>query len=168
MVRPAVIDADWNRQDFYWHGSRRPIEIGTVLVGSLLILDEFSARVEAVLEQHRPSFCLSRIASVFMTDRPDPDLIERQGGDGDHVYRLEPLGIVARNDVSWWAEILNGGALDANPANDRGLRRMALAYWSGKAGDRPSWEFRTGRARVVALEPRPDTAETRGVSAPRI
>lgn len=140
----------------YYHGTRYPLPLGAILRpgGKAKVGDDESRAVEDILERFRPANETARHLCVFMSDSPDPEHIEKAGGYGDHVYSVEPLGQVWRNDVGWWAQILNDGAidwmLDKDPAALEACRPMAEAYWAGKASARPHWEYRTKRAKIVA------------------
>src|SRR5574343_1089744 len=130
-----------NEQRRYFHGSRKKINIGDVLSANRPRLEPEEKSVEMILERYRPAHCLPRHQSIFMVDTPDSDLIERAGGYSNHIYEIRPQGKVERNDVHWWAMILNEGAIDVFYGNEdekndalNACRPFAESYWKGEIG----------------------------------
>jgi hypothetical protein len=143
----------------YLHGTKQMFPVGHVLTGGhgLLLgkypdLDEQENAVELVLEKFRPPHCLSRAVSFYMAESLND--IECAGGYTDHVYLMQPIGTVHQNDVSWWAELLNNGALDYVLEGDTSVlptcERIAKLYWAGAASNKPLWEYRCTSATVLA------------------
>lgn len=142
----------------YFHGSRRNFEIGHVLAAHRPRLEPEEKAVELILERFRPEDCLPRNKCIFMVAQPDPDLIERAGGYAQYIYQVEPQGRVERNDVHWWAKILNEGAIDVFKGTPEekaealvACQPMAEAYWLGDASERPLWEYRSVRGVITAI-----------------
>ena len=144
----------------FFHGSGQPLATGLVLrqqPGSFVRRRKLSImETELILEAVRPEGCLSRRASVFMTDDPMPQAIKDCGGLVERIYEVAPQGRVERNHLGWWT--LVNQACISGPPTDRGQAMdWARAYWSGE--DCPAeinrlgkgWEFRARRAEVVAL-----------------
>lgn len=158
MRMREIIDLVESEATALFHGSRAVLKVGDRLVAKRPRLDPEERAVEAVLEHFRPDGCLPRHASIFLVDRPDGDLIERVGGYADHIYQVEPQGPVERNDVRWWAVILNEGALDVAHGSKAeraealaACRPLAEAYWRGEASDNPAWEYRAAGGRIVRI-----------------
>lgn len=136
-----------------YHGSRRKFPVGFVLKPNRSRGDPEERAVEKILEYYRPKNKLSRQQSVYFVDTPDPDSIERAGGYSDYIYEVS-ADYVEKNDVSWWAEILNGGAYDFLDGNKEALlwcKEAAEAYWAGKPSVKPHWEYRAPEGKIIGI-----------------
>lgn len=151
-----------NRRNPYYHGSKTPLKIGTIIRPKAdgYVQQQYADGsednwVERAIEKGRPKDKLSRLKSVFMLkldeselQRPDlPDTFDQVGGYGEHIYEVEPLGRVERSDMKNYT-------MAAYPELffDKDLKRyraMAVEeYWSGDDAD-GVFEYRTPAARVV-------------------
>ena len=140
----------------YFHGSREKLAIGTILNPmSEYDNDVEVLLVEKVLENFRPTDCIPRNKSVYMVSDPDPDLIDRAGGYSNFIYQVKPQGKIEKNDVHWWAKILDNiydeNHLSRNFISEY-LKKMAINYWAGNASNRPTWEYRCESAIIVSLQ----------------
>jgi len=78
---------------------------------------------------------------VFMVERPD--LVDAAGGYDDHVYEVEPVGVVERSDLAWYSE------MDAQDT-DEGKAECARKYWAGEPFPSYSlFEWRARSAKVI-------------------
>ena len=88
---------------------------------------------EAVLEAYRPPDGVPRDGAVYMVD--DPQWIRSAGGCTDHVYEVEPIGVVGSHDLAWVSEIGHPEDNVLQTAADipfSGQQRFAAeGYWSG-------------------------------------
>lgn len=137
-------------QTFY-HGSKQKFPIGFVLKPMRQKLEPEEIAVEKILEYFRPANKLPRLKSVYVVNQPNTDVIERAGGSAKYIYEVAVMS-VEKNDVHWWAEILNNGAIDFMEGNMEALewcKPLAEAYWAGKPSDRPLWEYRSPIATIV-------------------
>jgi hypothetical protein len=143
----------------YFLGARTPLKAGTVLTGrppdhgagdDLDVVASWLT--ERLFEEHRPPGAMSRLESVYLVNKADPDRIEKAGGYADQIYQVEPEGPVERNDVGWWPEMFSV-ALEAEgdiSKHDRArAAKIAEAYFSGRPTPRPLFEYRATSARVV-------------------
>lgn len=144
------------RRNPYYHGSKTPLEIGTIIRPKK---DGYAQRqfedgsednwVERAMEAGRPPNKLSRLESVFLLkldgDQTGDDgfLFEHAGGYGDYVYEVEPLGRVEGSDLRWYTAA-------AYPRTELGRKRAISAYWRGKPAGY-QMEYRTPAARVIRL-----------------
>jgi hypothetical protein len=135
----------------YYIGTGRTFRKGTILVGRPPQHDDAdSLETEEAFEEYRPPAALSRLESVYMVTTPDPDLIERAGAaSAKHVYEVEPIGPVVRNDVGWWPVVYDWRA------EPEVARQSAESYFDGEpcATEAPGvpdlWEYRAKALRIV-------------------
>lgn len=90
------------------------------------------------------------------------------GVQGEYVYRVEPLGPVERRDSAWYGNVQGArlkekyrGTLEYRILarypewSEEMLAINAEAYWSGRASDKPNWEYLTVEATVAELVGQP-------------
>jgi hypothetical protein len=143
----------------YYHRSTTPLSVGTVLSGNGL--PNNVKEIEEAFEQRRPSGCLSRLKSVFMTTEPASKL---DGVHGDYVYRVQPSAPVQRHDNVWYGNVQGAnlkekykGTSDEKYVarfqdwNAKTIKDNADAYWSSKASENPRWEYLSSEAEVKEL-----------------
>jgi hypothetical protein len=140
----------------YFHASDQELPIGTLLKPSGEP-SQFWER-EEFLEEHRPENKLSRLQSVFMGVTAEEVKMW-----GPHVYEVEPIGTVERNDVNWFEELVyledieeKFMAADTEEEEQRiedlreRMKDAANNYWEGKPGPHHQWwEYRVPSARVL-------------------
>lgn len=152
----TVMEAETEAQ-FFW-GSRKPFRVGQILQGRTpRHTDSASRKVEALFRMIPVDDPFKRDC-VYMVTTPDSDLIERAGGYANFIYQLEPQGEVRRYDVSWWAKVLSEseGGPPARKIDEyqhwvsQEIAPLVLAYYQGKATERPNWEYCCASARIVA------------------
>ena len=141
-----------NNTHILYHGSKKQFPIGFILKPQPGFNYEPEEKaVERILEYFRPPSKLNRKQSVYLVEKPDHNLIERVGGDADYIYEVS-VNSFEKNDVHWWAEILDNGAIDFMDGNKDALKwckDMALSYWNGSPSSKPSWEFRSPFAKII-------------------
>lgn len=154
---PRPIPGAWRRENPrrpapLYMGAKHVFRVGRVLRGRAPDhgkgehLDERLAHAtEDAFEAARPAASLSRRTNVFMVEAPDEDLVERAGGSAKHLYEVEPVGSVERNDVGWWPVVFDA-VTAGEPAE---AARAASAYFAGKATPEPLWEYRAPALRIV-------------------
>ena len=132
----------------FFHGSRRPLKLGTVLrPKGMPDFEEEEQVTEDILERYRPDDHLPRQASVYLVANPED--IDGAGGSSNHVYVVEPSGTVERSDVGWWGHIyLNVMAYEDGDVSEDEMRQYAENYWNGVA-DKGRWEYRCPAAKVI-------------------
>lgn len=103
--------------------------------------------LEELFELHRPSTCISRYNSVFISD--DINLIDPSGGYIDFIYEVE-CDVFDKSDLSWYTkasmDILNN---DINSVLD-----SIHNYWIGKSFydlKASCFEYRTKKANILKL-----------------
>lgn len=140
----------------YYHGSYDDLPIGTVLTpekGNFVnTIQDFEMESHFKLEMFRPSGYISRNNAVYMCDNPEE--VDLAGGANDHIYAVEPLGVVEQHDLNWMTEIdmimdkyFNQGNPDAAVEE---VEQAALNYWNGVPHYNESvWEYLTPAAKII-------------------
>jgi len=142
----------------YFHGSYDKLPNGTILTpdkGNFMgtfSQDEMDSHFK--LEQFRPSNFLSRNNAVYISS--DIDDIDLSGGATDHIYLVEPLGVVEPHDVNWMSEIdmimsdaWDNGTQETEETIEK-VKNAALNYWNGVPHYNESvWEFLTPSAKII-------------------
>ena len=76
--------------------------------------------------------------------------------DQGYVHTVEPLGKIDKRDLAWIGVIQRryhkDSRLRKNQYSDLSDEQVADKYWSGEASDKPSWEWVTKEAKVIAVD----------------
>lgn len=114
---------------FYYHGSIKSLNIGTVLVPNptgYTHQKEVSA-LETLFEENKPEHILvDRLNCVFLTDNIED--IDNLGGFTDFIFEIDVQdNIVEKSDLSWYTKAF----LQLEEGDLEGAKQSALNYWNG-------------------------------------
>lgn len=139
----------------YYHGSKHPLKLGTVLapIPDGYVQMQYKVHgdednwIEVALEQLRPEDKLSRLESVFLIaseGAPNPDLINLAGGYTDYIYEVVPKEPVEASDLYYYSRAID--------ALGRVRAKHIADYWAGtkSRSKRSLIEYRAPSAVVVA------------------
>lgn len=91
-----------------YHGSPQPLKIGKAYrARHWKSADQggVSAKIESILEKHRPANAIARNKTFYMVDNFTVDAMDLSGGNTSYVYAIQPVGRVERHDVQWINDI---------------------------------------------------------------
>ena len=110
----------------YYHGSIKPLNIGTILVPNLLgyTRQKEVSNIEKLFNENKPEHILiDRFNCVFLTDNIDD--IDNLGGFTDFIFEVD--NIIEKSDLSWYTKAF----LQLEEGNIEGAKESALNYWNG-------------------------------------
>lgn len=108
----------------YFHGSSKKHNLGDVITSkpkSSSFKFQYSSIEENILEQLRPSSCISRLNCLFMAD--NPDIILELGGNVKFIYEVKPIDAVDAFNLFWLSVAFN---FEEEIRNE-----CILKYWNG-------------------------------------
>jgi len=113
----------------YYHGSIKPLNIGTILVPNLLgyTRQKEVSNIEKLFNENKPEHILiDRFNCVFLTDNIDD--IDNLGGFTDFIFEVDiEDNIIEKSDLSWYTKAF----LQLEEGNIEGAKESALNYWNG-------------------------------------
>lgn len=153
-----LIDLITEAQGTYYHGSKEPLAIGTVLTAQdegyvrghsewTDIENQAHHRCEQIIEQFRPANAPSRFDAVFLVT--DPQDIDYAGGYDDHVYIVEPQGEPWKANLNWYSELYI--LCEHTTIDPKVAREHADNYWAAvPKGGSDLYEYLVTSATIVS------------------
>lgn len=113
----------------YYHGSIKPLKIGTKLVPNPLgyTHQKEVSNLEKLFHENKPEHILiDRLNCVFLTDNIED--IDNLGGFTDFIFEIDiQNNTIEKSDLSWYTKAF----IQLEEGDIKGAQQSALNYWNG-------------------------------------